>query len=116
MTENHPNTQFKASAYWCYRFMKRNKLSIRRRTTMAQRMPHDYDDKLLEYQRYIIRLHERHGYSLNSTANADQTPITFDLPSSQTIAPIGVRSVTIKSTGNFKKSFYGYALCIWRWH
>ena len=31
--------QFKASNHWCQRFMKRNGLSLRQKTTLAQRLP-----------------------------------------------------------------------------
>ena len=36
-----PAGQFKASNHWCQRFMKRNGLSLRQKTTLAQRLPPD---------------------------------------------------------------------------
>ena len=38
--------QFKASNHWCQRFMKRNGLSLRQKTTLAQRLPPDYEEKI----------------------------------------------------------------------
>ena len=34
-----PVGHFKASNHWCQRFMKRNSLSLRQKTTLAQRLP-----------------------------------------------------------------------------
>ena len=73
------HTKFKASPKWCFNFMKRNGISISRRTSIAQRLPDTFEDKLLEYQRYILSLRKRQGYPDALIANADQTPpLTFD--------------------------------------
>ena len=90
---------------WCYNFMKRHSLSVRRKTSIAQRMTRDYEDKLLEFQKFVINLRKRNGYDISNIANADQTPLTFDLPSNQTIDFKGASSVTMKSTGNEKNRF-----------
>ena len=45
---------FKASKRWCYGFMERYGFSIRRRTTIAQKLPQDYEEKLIKFQRYVI--------------------------------------------------------------
>ncbi|KAG0429613.1 hypothetical protein HPB47_023439 [Ixodes persulcatus] len=43
--KNIPAGTFKASAGWARRFLKRKGLSFRRRTTLSQRLPEDYNDK-----------------------------------------------------------------------
>ena len=101
----YPDIPFKASAKWCYRFMKRNDISVRKRTSIAQRLPEDYETKLIEFQRYVIKMRKRRRYKIGDIANADQTPLTFDLPSTQTLDFKGADSVTIKSTGNEKNRF-----------
>ena len=105
MKENDPNSTFKASPNWCFLFMKRNKISIRRRTTIAQRLPDAYQDSLIEYQRYILKLRKCHQYPDAFIANADQTPLTFDIPCTQTMAFKGEKTITLKSTGNEKNRF-----------
>ena len=105
MKKKDPHTNFKASACWCYKFMLRHHLSIRKRTSIAQRMPDDFEHKLLAYQKYVIKLRKKNNYSLRNIANADQTPLHFDLPSGHTIDFKGVKSVTIKSTGAEKARF-----------
>ncbi|KAE8741807.1 hypothetical protein FOCC_FOCC012669 [Frankliniella occidentalis] len=42
---------FKASLSWIDRVMKRNGLIIRRHTTIAQRLPNHYEEKLVSFQR-----------------------------------------------------------------
>uniref|UniRef100_A0A8C4RS32 HTH CENPB-type domain-containing protein n=1 Tax=Erpetoichthys calabaricus TaxID=27687 RepID=A0A8C4RS32_ERPCA len=76
--------EFKASMNWCWRFFGRNKLSIRRRTTISQQLPSDHEDQI---------------------GNADQTPLTFDLPSENTVNIKGARTITMRSTGNEKNRF-----------
>ncbi|CAI9739892.1 transposable element with KRAB [Octopus vulgaris] len=39
---------FAGTEGWCYRFMKRKGLSIRTKTSIAQKMPADYEEKILE--------------------------------------------------------------------
>ena len=101
----------KASPGWCHRFMARHNLSVRRRTTIAQRLPGDYEDKLLNYQRYIINQRQIHNYDISCIGNADQTPVSFDLPYSRTIDFKGAKSISIKTTGSEKSCFTVMLTC-----
>ena len=42
-----PEGHFKAGNHWCQRFMKRNSLSLRQKTTLVQRLPDDYKEKIV---------------------------------------------------------------------
>ena len=96
---------FKASVGWAQRFMLRHQLSVRRRTRIAQKMPSDFEEKLLHFQRFIITKRKLNNYSLSQIGNADQTPLTFDIPYTQTVDFKGEKTVTIKTTGNEKNRF-----------
>ena len=50
-----PVGHFKASNHWCQRFMKRNGLLLRQKTTLAQHLPPDYEEKIVQFQRFIIK-------------------------------------------------------------
>ncbi|KAM7309663.1 hypothetical protein ISCGN_006659 [Ixodes scapularis] len=51
---------FKASRGWVQKFMRRNGLSLRRRTTVCQQLLADYEERLVEFQRSVIKLgHEK---------------------------------------------------------
>ena len=102
---------FKASADWCYAFMRRKGLSIRRRTDISQKLPEDYEDKLVEFQKFIIKQRKLHDYDLSQIGNADQTPLTFDLPAATTVAPKGSKTVSINTTGHEKDRFTVMLAC-----
>ena len=48
-------------------------------------------------------MRKKHQYSLSQISNADQTPLTFDLPADTTINAKGASTVSIKTTGKEKK-------------
>lgn len=66
-------TVFKASKGWVKRFMNRAGFSLRRRTSVCQRLPADFEEKLMSFQRYVIGLRRQHGYGLGQIGNADHT-------------------------------------------
>uniref|UniRef100_A0A670ZE62 HTH CENPB-type domain-containing protein n=1 Tax=Pseudonaja textilis TaxID=8673 RepID=A0A670ZE62_PSETE len=65
---------FTGSANWCYRFMKREKLSMRTRTRLAQRMPEDYEAKIVDFHKFIINLRKHWNYDVSQIYNMDETP------------------------------------------
>lgn len=99
---NIPEGQFKAGNHWCQRFMKRNALSLRQKTTLAQRLPADYEEKIVRFHRFIINRRKEHGYPLHLIANMDETPLTFDMPPNRTINNMGEKTIKIRTTGNEK--------------
>ena len=50
-------------------------------------------------------MRQKYDYNMSKIGNADQTPLTFDLPSENTVNIKGARSVTMRSTGNEKNRF-----------
>ena len=48
-------TNFGGSVKWVYAFMRRNNLSVCRCTHVSQKLPEDNVEKLMQFQRYIIR-------------------------------------------------------------
>ena len=51
------------------------------------------------------------GASVSNLGNADQTPLTFDLPINRTVDFVGNSSVTIKTTGSEKNRFTVMLAC-----
>uniref|UniRef100_A0A8C9ZJZ3 Pogo transposable element derived with KRAB domain n=1 Tax=Sander lucioperca TaxID=283035 RepID=A0A8C9ZJZ3_SANLU len=93
---NIPTNEFKAGTGWCTRMMRRKGLTLRRRTSLAQRLPSDFEEKLLSFQRYVLKLRKTHSYPLDQIGNADQTPVFFDMPTSVTVAKKGDKSTMPK--------------------
>ena len=100
---NHP--EFKASNGWIGRFMRRNSLSYRRRTTTAQKLPPDEEAKVQEFVERMRSTRNVEAISPGNAANMDETPVWMDMPSSRTVTRTGERSVCIRTAGNEKKRF-----------
>ena len=99
---NIPEGHFKAGNHWCQRFMKRNNLSLRQKKTLAQRLPDDYEEKIVRFHCFIIDRRKENSYPLHFIANMDETPLTFDMPPNRTINSTGEKTVKIGTTGNEK--------------
>jgi hypothetical protein len=82
--------------------MRQAGLDLRRRTTLEQRLPGEYSQKQLEFQRHVIKLRKQHSYMLGHIGNADQTPVYFDMSSKVTVSKKGEKTVLIRGTGNEK--------------
>ncbi len=95
--KKHGNQNFSASEGWCYRFMKRQGLSMRTRTTLAQKMPADYEEKILEFHRFVINSRKKTSFELGQIGNMDEIPLTYDVPSNKTVSIKGCKSITIKT-------------------
>ncbi|XP_076809503.1 uncharacterized protein LOC143452424 isoform X2 [Clavelina lepadiformis] len=98
-------SNFKASVGWSQGFLKRHELSIRCRTYIAQKLPSDFEHKLGQFQRFIIIRRVEKKYDFSQIGNADQTPVTFDIPHQPTLDFKGGKSVHIRTTGNDKNHF-----------
>lgn len=85
--------------------MNRNNLSLRRRTTVSQRLPQDLIDKVTTFVMGTRRLRHHHDYPLASIGNMDETPLWLDMPGGNTICCSGERSVPIRTTGHDKNRF-----------
>jgi len=46
---NIAESEFKAVVHWCYRFMDQHDLSIRWRMTISQKLPQNFEEKLLKF-------------------------------------------------------------------
>ena len=57
-----PAGHFKAGNHWCQRFMKRNGLSLRQKTTLAQQLPENYKEKIVRLHRFVINLRKEYSY------------------------------------------------------
>ena len=90
---------FKASLGWYQKWKKRHSISLRTKTTLAQRLPQDLEEKTVQFHRFVIALRQRYGHSLSRLFNMDETPMRFELPSSRTLEFSGSRTVPVKSCG-----------------
>lgn len=96
-------TGFKASDGWLRKWKRRHSVSQRTKTTVAQHLPEDLSEKVLSFQKFIIRMRKIREYPLEAIGNMDETPVFFDMPGNNTLDISGTKSVLIKSTGHEKE-------------
>ena len=94
--------KFVASRGWLEKFMKRNGLSLRRRTTTAQKNPSAMVDKLVMYIVQNRRLQRKFKYTANSIIAMDETAIWSDMLSGTTVDTKGKKDIPLKTTGHEK--------------
>src|SRR5213082_2433022 len=75
----------KFSSKWVDGFMSWHKLSNRRKTMIAQRLPEDYVEQQNEFLSYVLYLRKEYDYPLSLIGNMDETSLSFNLPSKMTI-------------------------------
>ena len=93
---------FVASNGWLVKFMKRNHLSLRRRTTIAQKDPSHLVSKLVGYVMHVRRLSIYCNYAPSSIIAMDETAVWSDMVGNTTTNSTGAEEVALKSTGNEK--------------
>ena len=57
--------EFKASLGWYQKWKRRYSVSLRTKTTLAERLPEDLEQQTVKFHRFVITSHQRHGYSLS---------------------------------------------------
>jgi hypothetical protein len=62
-------------------------------------MPKDFEDKVIDFHRYVVQLRNRNNYVLSQIANVDQTPLNFDMPHQTAITEKDDKSVIMRTTG-----------------
>jgi len=50
---------FAGTTSWCERFMRRNGLCMRTKTTIAHKLPHEYERKIIELYKYVTNMRKK---------------------------------------------------------
>ena len=102
-TANTANEEeFKAFTGWLKNFMRRNHLSLRRKTSIAQKDPDRLVAKVVSYVLQERRMQAQNGYSPCNIIAMDETPVWSDMVSETTVDTTGKRTITLKTTGHEK--------------
>ena len=94
-----------ASRGWLEKFLNRHGFSLRRRTTVSQRLPGDLQPKVISFIMKTRQLRLRKQYPLSMIGNMDETPLWLDMPGETTITHSGDKSVPVRTTGHDKARF-----------
>ncbi|TWW76588.1 hypothetical protein D4764_13G0012500 [Takifugu flavidus] len=79
--------------------MRKRHLSIHARTTVAQRLPADYQERVAIFRTYYKITAPSH------ITNMDEIPMTFDISLTHTVEKKGTSTVAIRTTGHEKSLF-----------
>jgi len=77
-------TDFAGKTSWCERFMRINGLSTHTKTTIAQKLPCEYERKIIEFHKYVINMRKKLRFEIGQLGNMDEVPLMFDVPSNKT--------------------------------
>ena len=97
--------EFSASKGWLEKFFKQHEFTLRRRTTVDQKLPQDHITKTTSYLMRVRKMRHSHKYPLSAIGNMDKPPLWLDMPGDTTVAGVGERSVPIRTTGHDKGWF-----------
>jgi len=64
-------TDFVGTTSWCKRFMKRNGLCMRTKTTVVQKLPCKYERKVIEFHKYVINMRKKLCFEIGQLGNMD---------------------------------------------
>jgi len=92
--------------------MDRFSLTLRQRTKIAQKLPAALEEKIQSFHQFVIKHRKQHDYDLSQIGNMDETPITFDMPSTRTVNAAGAKTIMIKTTGHEKTRFTHVLACM----
>lgn len=96
---------FTGSPSWCYRFMRRSGLAMRTKTRIAQKMPKEYEAKILSFHNFVIKARKKNSFEIGQIGNMDEVPLTFDVPSNRTVDLKGAKTITVKTSGHEKTHY-----------
>ena len=93
---------FQASDGWLCKFLRRNRLTLRKRTTITQKQPDDVKEKVINYLLFVEGLRKNCNYRTCDIGAADETAVSFDPVANSTIEKVGAKRVPLLSTGHLK--------------
>ena len=103
--KNDPTFMTRACAFY-YRFLKRRHLSIRKVTSVGQKLPPGWEEKWEQYKRNVLAVRRLPGGGLISPDqiyNMDQTPLCIDEVGQTTVNSTGEKNAAVVTSGKEKE-------------
>ena len=88
--------------------MKRNGLSLRRKTSIAQQGPERMVAKLVSYVIQVRLLQEKHKYRPSDIVAMDETPVCFEMMSETTVDTAGKKDYYSEIKRSLKRVEYRF--------
>ena len=93
---------FRFSKNWFRQFLRRQHISLRKRTNQSQKQPEEYREAVQSFHQFIRKAaepkeHEKDQevgkFKLENIVNMDQTPMPFEIGTDATYNETGCRTV-----------------------
>ena len=94
--------KFEVTNGWLFKFMKRHNLSLRRKTSVAQKDPDLLIAKIVSYILHVRRLRIKYSYQPSNIIAFDETPVWADMVSNTKVDVVEKKTVSMKTTGHEK--------------
>ena len=95
------NKSYSTLYKWCYKFLRRNNYTLRRKTHIGQGPKKESFDQLMNFLKTIINIRKELQIleNLKCIGNADETPIFFEMYNNYTVSKIGEKTGKVKNFG-----------------
>lgn len=103
---------FKASDGWLRKFLSRNNLVLRAKTSVVQILPCDLKDKIAQFRQNVQYIWENGDFPYELIANMDETPAYFDVVPSKTVDKKGKKSIIVRTMKSEKQHITAVLSCI----
>ena len=104
-------TDFAGTTSWCEKFMRKNGLCTHIKTTIAQKLPSEYERKIIEFHKYVINMKKKLCFEIGKLGNMDDALLTFDVPSNKIVDVKGAKTIMLKTSGKDKKRYTVVLAC-----
>eukprot|EP01133_Synstelium_polycarpum_P028940 gene28940-35273_t len=84
---------FRGGIAWCFKFMKREKLSVRAVTSVGQHIPQNHAQLISNFRSFV--LDGMVGVQLKNLGNMDKVPVSFDMPRKYTVDLRGAQDIAV---------------------
>ena len=99
---DHEASKFEATRGWLEKLMKRHGLSLRQRTSVAQKDPDQLINRIVSYLIQARRLQQKFKFAPSNIYAMDETPVWEDMVATTTVEKVGAKEVLMRSTGHEK--------------
>jgi len=93
------------------RNVRKNILCMRTKTTIAQKLPREYERKIIEFHKYVINMRKKLCFVIGELGNMDEVPLRFDVPSNKTVDVKVPKTIMIRTSGNEKTRYIVVFAC-----
>jgi len=91
--------------------MRRNGVCMRTKTIIVQKLPREYERKIIEFHKYVTNMRKKLCFEIGQLGNMDEVPLMFDVPSNKTVDIKGAKTIMIKTSVNEKTHYTVVLAC-----